>query len=349
MYPNQYYFNTVFDNPRAYSLLGSRSCPFQCTFCYHDNNLYRPRSVSNIMEELNSRVKKYRINRIYVFDECFAIDKNRLKEFCREIKKLREELPWELKWMSSLRVDLVNKEILEIMADAGCDVIGYGFESYSQVVLKSMKKNIVPEQIDKALRDTLNAGIGIQANFIFGDIAETKETANETLEYWKTKCNGQVHMDFISPYPNSAIYQHCLKKGIIKNKLKFIKELSTDYKIINMTQNMDNKEFNQLNKDVATALSKYRKFTRLRAIKKVSKHRYNFEVKCPYCQKIIKYNNFYIKNRFSYSFNVLCKECPMRFYTGNRLREFAYKHYSQANKLRNLKDKIIKYIEKINQ
>jgi radical SAM superfamily enzyme YgiQ (UPF0313 family) len=113
--PNFSYMHSVFDNPRIYYLIGSRSCPFNCTFCWHYDRHYRQRSVKNIMEELRERIKKYRINRIYVLDECFSIDRKRLTEFCKEISKLRKEVPWELKWVNSLRVSDVDEETLKML------------------------------------------------------------------------------------------------------------------------------------------------------------------------------------------------------------------------------------------
>ncbi|MDO8516834.1 MAG: radical SAM protein, partial [Nanoarchaeota archaeon] len=188
------------DYPRNYCILGSRSCPFQCTFCCHDiYNTYRTRTMDNIMEELDLMVKKYKINLISIYDDCFAIDKKRLEEFCKRITKLRKEISWELKWKVQITVINVNTEILKMMKDAGCICISYGFESYSSDILKSMKKNITPEQIDYAFKETLKASIAIEANFIFGDIAETTETAKITLDYWKNNANGQINLIFIIP------------------------------------------------------------------------------------------------------------------------------------------------------
>ena len=116
--------------------------------------------------------------------------KKRLLEFCDGIKKLKSEISWDLKWSPQLTVHSVDGDLLKIMKEAGCELISYGFESFSPIVLKSMGKPITPQQIDNAIKETLKAKIAIQANFIFGDIAETKETAEETLNYWKNHCKG---------------------------------------------------------------------------------------------------------------------------------------------------------------
>ena len=46
------------------------------------------------------------------------------------------------------------------------------------------------------------AGIGVQANFIYGDPAETEETVAKTIGFYKKNCLDHiVHNDYIMPYP----------------------------------------------------------------------------------------------------------------------------------------------------
>jgi len=341
--PNYSYMHSVFDNPRVYYIVGSRSCPYKCTFCWHYDNKYRQRSVENIMKELNERVKKYRINRIYILDECFSLDKKRLTEFCRRISELRKELPWELRWVNALRVSDVDSEVLKMIKESGCDIISYGFESYSRVVLESMKKMITPEQIDKAIKETFKNNIAIQANFIFGDIAETKETAQETLNYWKENCEGQAHLAFIMPFPDSEIYRSCLEKGIIKDKLEFIKKIEGEF-VMNMTNQMTDKEFNQLKKDILGALAKYRKIVKPLVLKKTGNKRYELKVKCPYCGQIVEYKNFLIENRLSYILYVMCKNCSKKFHIGGNVMLFLHKNYDKLKKFKDMKDRILGHI-----
>ncbi len=346
--PNYSYMHSVFDNPRTYYIVGSRSCPFQCTFCWHYDNKYRQRSIDNIMKELEERVKRYRINRIYILDECFSIDKKRLVEFCKRISKLKKEISWELRWINSSKVSDVDEDILRMLKESGCDIISYGFESYSLIILKGMKKMITPEQIDNAIKKTYNAKIAIQGNFIFGDIAETKETAYETLNYWKENCEGQPYLAFIMPFPNSEIYRSCLERGIIKDKLEFIKNLEGEF-IMKMTDKMTDEEFNQLKEDILKALAKYNRIVKPISIKKIKGKRYELEVKCPYCNQIIEYRNFLIKSKLYYLLYVMCKDCSKKFHIGNSLTVFLYKNYDKAKKLRTMKDKVAGYIRKMKQ
>jgi radical SAM superfamily enzyme YgiQ (UPF0313 family) len=269
-------------------------------------------------------------------------------EFCKRISKLRKELPWELRWVNAMRVSDVDSDVLKMIKEAGCDIISYGLESYSPIVLKSMKKMIAPEQIDKAIKETFKNNIAIQGNFIFGDIAETKETANETLNYWKENCDGQIHLAFIMPFPDSEMYQSCLKRGIIKDKLEFIRNLKGEF-AINMTEKMSNKEFNQLKKEVDKALAKHRKIVKPLFLKKTGNKRYELKIECPYCKQKIEYRNFVIENRLYYILYVMCKNCSKKFHIGGDLMMSLHKNYDKLKRFKSMKESIADYIRRITQ
>lgn len=315
LYCNQQTYNQFYDYPVPYPIISSRSCPFQCTFCYHSiGHLYRERPIADVIKEIKSAIKEYKINIIALYDDMFSYKKERLYEFCKEMNEINKEIPWKLKWSCQLSVVNLDSDLLKSMKESGCELISYGFESYSQKVLNSMKKPITPQQIDFTIKATLNERIGILGNFIFGDIAETKETVKQTLDYWKKNCYGQVELGFIQPLPGSAIYHHCLKKGIIKDKFRFIKEILYGKKVFNMTDEMTNEEIIGLFKEIKRLRNKYMKQTVPLSVKKEGGKRYRIKVKCPYCRKIIEYGNFYLQKRLLYRSYMTCRECYMRFY-----------------------------------
>jgi len=315
MSSNQQVYNQSYDYPLPYPLLSSRSCPFQCTFCYHSiGYAYRERPISDVINEIKKAIKDYKTNILAIYDDMFSYKKERLYEFCNEINKINKEIPWKLKWSCQLSVANLDRNLLKTMKEAGCELISYGFESYSQKVLDSMRKPITPEKIDFAIKTTLAEKIGILGNFIFGDVAETKETVKQTLDYWKKNCHGQLALGFIQPLPGSAIYHHCLNKGIIKDKFKFIKEIIYGKKVFNMTNEMTNEEISALFKEIRRLRNKYMKHSVPMSVKKEREERYKLNLKCPYCRESLLYRNFYLQKRLLYRSHITCRKCHMRFY-----------------------------------
>ena len=326
---------SITDYPRPYIILCSRGCPYQCTFCYHSiGTKYRERSLDNIFTEIEIAIRKYEINSLLLLDDLFSVNKKRVYEFCERIMDLNRRLKKNIGWSCQLSVNNVDRELLKVIKRAGCNIVSFGFESYSPNVLKSMKKPITPQQIDNAIKLTSEAGLGIQGAFIFGDTAETKETAKETLDYWKKNCQGQIRLFFIQPYPGSEIYKRSIEKGIIKDKLDFIQNKMNHTTWFNMTLNMSDKEILELKKDILDARRKYYPYAFPLKVKKIKNDRYEVEIKCPFCKKIINYKNCSIEKRFYFTHLVACKNCYKRINIVNKPYKFTMDYYNQLDFIR---------------
>jgi len=313
-FTNSWYYYNYYDFPRPLPILASRSCPYQCTFCYHSmGTKYRERTIDNVMEEIEFMIKKYNINTLIIYDDLFSANKERIFEFCRRMKKINDKRKQKIIWMCQISVLNVDDKMLRTLKESGCEILSYGFESFSEEVLKSMRKPITPKQIDHAFKSTIRAKINVQANFIFGDPAETVETSNRTLEYWKRECKGQVAILFIQPYPGSAIFNGCVKRGIIKNKLDYIKNHMNKNVVYNMTNSMTDKEINTLFKKMQKLGLKYHKFVTPTNIVKKNR-RYEVTVKCPFCKETTTYKNYFLQNQFIYAtYGLICRSCNMHF------------------------------------
>jgi len=72
---------------KVIEIIASRSCPFQCTFCYHPlGQKYRQRSLVNVFYEIDYLVKTFNINIIILDDELFSANVERTIEFANRIK-----------------------------------------------------------------------------------------------------------------------------------------------------------------------------------------------------------------------------------------------------------------------
>ena len=219
---------TINDNPRGAFVLASRSCPFDCTFCYHPiGRKYRQRSIANVMAEIDHMKRNYDVNILVLMDELFSTSTERLLLFCKSVKA------YHLQWIVQLRVSDVTAKALGAMQASGAYAISYGVESMSDEILKSMNKKTTSAQIDQALAMTRSAGIGIFANLIFGDPAETDTTVKKSLDWWFAHIDYGVTLYMIRVIPDSPIYRHALKKGLIRDKAKFMRD---GFPIINISK-----------------------------------------------------------------------------------------------------------------
>lgn len=206
--------------PKKYITLSTgRSCSHRCTFCFHTSGKkYRQRSLDSFFRELTMLVEKYGIDNIYITDELFANDEARLREFCARIQR------YDILWAVQLRVDVISRDMVQLLKDSGCIILSLGLESASNRILKSMRKGISIAQIEQALRCCHEVGIKVHGSFIFGDIEEDNGSAEETLAWWSSHRQYNINLAMIQVYPGTHLYNHALKTGIITDELKFIEE-----------------------------------------------------------------------------------------------------------------------------
>lgn len=289
--------------PKKYVTMSTgRACACHCTFCFHTSGqTYRQRSLDSFFEELDYLVNKYGIDNLYITDELFACNKKRLEELCSRIKK------YNILWAVQLRVNIVDKPMLQMLKDAGCIIISFGLESADNRVLKSMKKGITVEMIESALKNSFEVGINAHGNFIFGDIREDNETVENTLKWWSDHREYNINLALIQVYPGTYIYQYAVEKGIITDELKFIED-GCPY--VNISQLSDS-EYKELGLKIERSKSEYLpKFNKnIKIIKHKEKYRINVAGICTKCGT----KNEYQRISTASISTVKCRSCGKKY------------------------------------
>lgn len=237
---SRYSYRYTRPNPRPMTIVTARGCPFKCTFCVHrKGSRYRARSIENIFQEIAWLYERYHFNILLILDELFALNKSRMSEFCITLLEARKKWGWDFDWCFQTHASAsLDREILKTAKESGCYLFGYGLESASHRVLVSMNKKTKPYQIKEAIEIADSVGIGFGGNFIFGDVAETEETVRETLDFFSRYClDIHIHMYFIQLYPGSKLFENCIERGIVHNKLDSYEKI--DERVWNMTSMPD--------------------------------------------------------------------------------------------------------------
>ncbi len=213
------HFDHNFRNKRLMHLTFSRSCPYQCTFCFHTvGNKFRARTLDDFFEEFDYLLESFKFDAFMLEDEFFLSNMEMVKSFSARIKK------YGIIFSASARVDNITEEMLRCLYDSGCRFILFGIESASDAILKSMRKNITVKQIENALALCRKMNINIQGNLIFGDISETYETALESIEWNRKFPYFKLNMHWITAYPGTYDYKYALQNGIIKDPIRYLKD-----------------------------------------------------------------------------------------------------------------------------
>ena len=197
-------------------LTTTRGCVYWCEFCAAVRMFgrkYRMRSVKNVVDELEYLYKTYG-GKYYTFcDDAFTVDQARTGELCSEIKKRGLQIQWNC----GTRVDMVTKELLQKMKDAGCISVWFGVESGSQKVLDDMHKGISTEQTVRTVGWVRELGLRPTPNVLLGFPGETKESAWKTIKFAEKISPDEIaYYNIATPYPGTPMYDMVVKNGWLR-------------------------------------------------------------------------------------------------------------------------------------
>lgn len=197
-------------------IVTSRGCPFNCIFCSNvllTERKFRAHSIERVCSEVENLIDKYHISQLWIFDDNFAVNKKRSKEICKEF--IKRGFHEKISWWAEARVDCVDEELLNLMAQANCRIISYGLESGNQRLLDLIEKNITLEQTEKTVFLTKKAGIDIRASFILGLPTETREESLKTIEFAKKLPITQVRFAIATPFPGTKLWDIAKEEGTL--------------------------------------------------------------------------------------------------------------------------------------
>jgi len=203
-----------FYGQRYATMLTSRGCPFNCSFCASSRlfgGFWRGRNPENVVEEIRILHEKFGIKNVEFIDDTFTLDQKRTERICDEI--VREGL--DISWGASSRVDTLSRGLVEKMRNAGCWILFLGIESGCQKILDAIGKRINIEQARKAVKIVKEAGIQVLGSFIIGFLQDTIETVNETIRFAKTLNLDYAEFSVLTPYPGTPIYEHAKKNNLL--------------------------------------------------------------------------------------------------------------------------------------
>ena len=197
------------------TMFTSRGCPFKCTFCDRPFSPtisgFRFRTAEHVADEMEEIVS-LGIHEAFIYDDTFSVNRKRVYELCDEIKRRKIKFKWDIR----AHVNTVTADLLQAMADAGCDRVHYGVESGNDRMLKVIRKNATVKKIREAFKWTKQTGMETLAYFIIGQQTETASDINDTIRLAKELAPNYCHFTVFCPYPGTQIYYQGLESGVIK-------------------------------------------------------------------------------------------------------------------------------------
>lgn len=217
------------------SIVTSRGCPFNCTYCSNpvwkaNKPWVRARSAKNIAEEIQYLYERG-IREIYIRADEFNIKIKWCLEVCDAIQKLDLK---DMYFQCNLRADKFPEELAKVMSETNFWMAHLGIESGNQRCLDGINKRISISSIIKTCQrlkkyDIKTFGFLMMFNIWeenntlqFESPAEVERTFAFARYLLQHKLISNISWGYATPIPGSELYQIAKKYNIIKPNLKEI-------------------------------------------------------------------------------------------------------------------------------
>lgn len=196
-------------------IITSRGCPFKCTYCgvrVNTGRRFRMRSIDNVIEEIKYLRKEFGIREFHIEDDNFTLNKTRVLEFCNKLREQNIMIDWAC--TNGVRLDTLDKELLQNMESAGCYSFSVGIESGSSRILADMQRNETLDlMIEKIKLVSSTTKIRMTGFFMIGYPAETIEDIEKTIELALELPFHRAQFSNFLPLPGTEIYDRLIRNG----------------------------------------------------------------------------------------------------------------------------------------
>ncbi len=203
------------DEPMA-TIQTGRGCPSSCVFCLTpviSGKCVRMRSPQNVMDELTECYEKHGIRNFFFKADTFTIDPAWVKEMCERI--INSPLHGKIAFTANSRVNPLSKETLQLMKDAGCFMVAFGFESGSDEMLKTLRKGTTVEMNLRAAKWCHEVGLPFWGFYVIGFPWENKEHILATKKLILQSDPDFIEVKMALPFYGTPLYDAAKEFGLL--------------------------------------------------------------------------------------------------------------------------------------
>ncbi len=205
------------DRGRSMQVLGTRGCPYKCSFCSSPQmwtTKYVVREPEDVVDEIAGYVEKYGIGNVNFVDLTAATNRKWTLGLCDALEKANLDVDWQLP--VGTRIEAIDREVLQRIYDTRCRNITFAPESGSQRMLDIMDKRVKLSHVQEAIVDGEDIGLHTMINILIGHPHETRADLWKSVRFM-LKCAwlgcSDVAVMMFCPYPGSQDFDDLVASG----------------------------------------------------------------------------------------------------------------------------------------
>ncbi len=209
---------------RAIPILGSRGCPYRCSFCSNEQmwtRRYVMRDPVALVDEMAEMQRRYGVSSFTFMDSTFVINRAKTLAFCRELVRRGLGVTYQLP--AGTRCEAFDAELVEALEASGLRNFAFAPESGSADVRQRIHKQMDLPGFLEAVRLVLRTRMTVGCFFVVGFPEDTPASLRETLRLVRRLAWLGVHdvtVSSFTPYPGSEHFDRLVASGAISGDLE---------------------------------------------------------------------------------------------------------------------------------
>jgi radical SAM superfamily enzyme YgiQ (UPF0313 family) len=209
--PKEIYYDFMTKKGPLALIMAQRGCINRCIFCICPVLYkYRERSVPHVIEELKW-IKKLGYKEFKFINAGINYNSIWVNSLLDEMIKNR----LNLNWWTNVRADKLNPQLLNKMKRAGCHTLAIGMETADLEILRTIGKNITPEQVKETVATAKKIGLKTAVYFILGLPGETEKTMEKTINFAKSLQADFITLGIAQPLPGTRFYDYLKQNNFL--------------------------------------------------------------------------------------------------------------------------------------
>ena len=205
--------------PSGYDMVGvqsKRGCSFGCIYCTYpglEGRRMRLRPPTMVVDELAGIAGSGAEAPFYFVDNVFNNPKRHAEGVCREIISRGLKISWGC-LANPIGLD---RGLVDLMAEAGCQSIEIGADSLSDRMLKKLGKCFSALDVKEAIKTCKDAGMMSMVFLILGGPGEDRDTLKETFDALDAASPDKAFaVGGIRIYPGTPLAVTAVDEGVIR-------------------------------------------------------------------------------------------------------------------------------------